>query len=58
MVVKGFISLQSIKYVIVLDPWSPCVGDVRIMTYDFYNTYPSDHTHWDDYYDVTYTGGN
>jgi hypothetical protein len=58
MVVKGYLSLLGNNYVIVLDPWSPCQGDERIITYDFYNTSPGDHTHWDDYYDVTYIGGN
>lgn len=57
MVAKGYLTLAGTNYVVILDPWAPCVGDERIITYDFYNADPTDHTHWDDYYDVTYTGG-
>ena len=57
MVAKGYFTLAGTNYVVILDPWAPCVGDERIITYDFYNADPTDHTHWDDYYDVTYTGG-
>lgn len=57
MIVKGYLTLAGTNYVVILDPWNPCVGDERIITYDFYNTDPKHHTHWDDYYDVTYTGG-
>ncbi|MBI5042523.1 MAG: hypothetical protein HZC10_01535 [Nitrospirae bacterium] len=57
MVAKGYLTLAGTNYVVIMDPWAPCVGDERIITYDFYNADPTDHTHWDDYYDVTYTGG-
>jgi len=57
MVAKGYLTLAGTNYVVILDPWAPCVGDESIITYNFYNADPTDHTHWDDYYDVTYTGG-
>ena len=57
MVVNGYVTVQGTNYVSILDPWAPCQGDARIITYDFYNTSPGDHTHWDDYYNVRYTGG-
>ncbi len=57
MVAKGYLSLAGTNYVVILDPWGPCVGDERIITYDFYNADTTDHSHWNDYYDVTYTGG-
>lgn len=57
MVAKGYLTVAGTNYVDILDPWAPCVGDERLITYDFYNADPTDHTHWDDYYDVTYTGG-
>jgi hypothetical protein len=53
MVVKGYVDLAIGRYVVMLDPWSPCVGDERIITYDYYVESPGHHTHWDDYYDVT-----
>lgn len=58
MVVKGYITLMKGNYVLVLDPWAPCYGDAVIMTYDYYNIYPGHHSHWDDFYDVTFIGGN
>jgi hypothetical protein len=58
MVAKGYVTLNGVNYVDILDPWSPCVGDERLITYDFYVADPADHVHWDDFYDITYTGGN
>lgn len=56
MVVKGYFSLAGTNYVVILDPWSPCIGDERILTYDTYVS-PPNKTHWNDYYDITYVGG-
>ncbi len=56
MVAKGYLSLSGVNYVVMLDPWSPCVGDETIITYDFYNTASTHHTHWDDFYEITYVG--
>jgi hypothetical protein len=56
MVARGYISLMRMNYVAVLDPWAPCVGDEYIISYDYYCESPGHHTHWNDYYDVTYTG--
>lgn len=52
MVAKGYLTLNNVNYVVMLDPWAPCVGDERIITYDYYVESPGHHTHWDDYYDV------
>ena len=57
MVAKGYRTLDEINYVEIFDPWAPCSGDARIITYDFYNAAAADHTHWNDFYDVTYAGG-
>lgn len=54
MVVHGYQTVEGTNYVEILDPWAPCVGDARIITYDAYvsgNTY----THWDDFYQVVKT---
>jgi hypothetical protein len=56
MVAKGYVSLAGVNYVTILDPLSPCTGDERIITYDAYNAVSGDHTHWNDYYDIAYTG--
>lgn len=57
MVAKGYLTMEGANYVVMLDPWAPCRGDERIITYDYYVESPGHHTHWDDFYDITYTGG-
>jgi hypothetical protein len=57
MVVKGFVTLAGVDYVVILDPWAPCSGDERIITYADYVDRAGSYTHWDDFYDITYTGG-
>jgi hypothetical protein len=57
MVVKGYVTLAGTNYVVILDPWAPCNGDERIITYDDYVQSVGNWTHWDDFYDITYTGG-
>ena len=52
MVVIGYAQINGVNYVAINDPWAPNVGDQRFITYDNYVS-GADHTHWDDYYDVT-----
>ncbi len=56
MVAKGYVTVGGTNYVAILDPWAPCAGDERIITYDAYNEVAGNHTHWNDYYDIAYTG--
>jgi hypothetical protein len=51
MVADGYETVDGINFVYMLDPWAPCVGDVRIITYAAYVSGPT-YTHWDDYYGV------
>lgn len=55
MVVIGYSTAGGVNYVEYLDPWSPCVGDHYVATYSAYVS-GSGYTHWNDFYDVTYTG--
>jgi len=52
MVARGAMIREELQFVAVNDPWPPCVGDSAFVAYGFYNTWPGDHTHWDDYYEV------
>jgi hypothetical protein len=52
MVVSGYTTIRGVNYVRVLDPWSPCRGEVKLMTYSYFCNSPGHHTHWDDYYGV------
>jgi Papain-like cysteine protease AvrRpt2 len=61
MVVKGYLVVNNVKYVDVNDP-EPFTdlntafgGTETVMTYARYVS-DTDHTHWDDFYDLTYTG--
>ncbi len=56
MVVNGYKTVEGKNYVSVLDPIPVCRGDAKIMLYEFYDSSPGDHTHWNDYYDIRYTG--
>jgi len=51
MVVSGFAELGGKRYVSILDPWPPELGDERDITYEEYER-GSDHYHWDDFYGV------
>jgi hypothetical protein len=51
MVANGYVTLDGTNYVSILDPWAPCAGDARILTYAAYVS-GSGYTHWDDYYRV------
>jgi len=52
MVVTGYAVINNVNYVSINDPWAPNVGNQRFITYDEYVS-GSDHTHWNDYYDIT-----
>lgn len=57
MVAIGYFTLNGASYVSVNNPWPPTGGAQEIITYDNYvggSVY--DHTHWNDYYNITYTG--
>lgn len=53
MVVTGYVTIDTTNYVSINDPWAPNVGNQRVITYDDYVS-GSDHTHWNDFYNVTY----
>lgn len=56
MVAIGYTTVMGTNYVEIFDPWPPCVGDHSFITYGRYVS-PPGKTHWDDYYDIRYTGG-
>ena len=53
MVAFGYVTIGTAKYVAVNDPGPPNIGDQYMITYDYYVSSTGDHTHWNDYYDVT-----
>lgn len=54
MVVRGLqIQADGTKMVQINDPWSPCVGNTRWISYDAYVQQAGSYTHWNDYYNIT-----
>jgi len=58
MVVTGYTTVDGTHYVDVNNPWPPTSGVQVIYTYDNYvGGAGYDHSHWNDFYNITYTGG-
>ena len=36
LVIKGYVTVGGTNYVVLNDPWSPCMGEERLITYDEY----------------------
>jgi hypothetical protein len=52
LVIKGYITVAGTKYVILNDPWAPCVGSERLITYDEYVDPAGAKTHWSTFYNI------
>ncbi|RMF00434.1 MAG: hypothetical protein D6772_06410 [Bacteroidetes bacterium] len=52
VVVKGYASLAGTNYVVLNDPWSPCQGEERLITYAQYQDPAGSSTHWRTWYDL------
>jgi Papain-like cysteine protease AvrRpt2 len=52
MVITGYVVINNTNWVTINDPWEPNIGNQRAITYDEYVS-GADHTHWNDYYDIT-----
>jgi hypothetical protein len=58
MVATGYVTIDGTDYVSVNNPWPPASGVQEVYTYDKYVGGPSyDHTHWNDYFNISYAGG-
>jgi len=52
VVIKGYASIGGTDYVVLNDPWSPCVGQERAIPYSEYADPAGSATHWDTWYDL------
>ena len=52
LVVKGYVSVGSTNYVVLNDPWSPCEGAERLITYEEYVNPAGTSTHWTTFYNI------
>lgn len=57
MVIRGLrIASDGTRMVQINNPWAPCTGDTQWITYANYIQQEGDHTHWNDYYNITRGG--
>ncbi|MEY3984149.1 MAG: hypothetical protein RL160_1708 [Bacteroidota bacterium] len=52
LVIKGYITLAGTNYLVLNDPWAPCAGAERIITYEEYVDPAGSATHWTTFYDI------
>lgn len=52
LVIKGYITVGTTNYLILNDPWSPCNGEERLITYEQYADPAGTSTHWNTWYNI------
>ncbi|WP_430936585.1 papain-like cysteine protease family protein [Saccharicrinis sp. 156] len=52
LVIKGYITVGGTNYIVLNDPWAPCVGSERLITYAEYANPAGTATHWTTFYNV------
>ncbi|MDQ3020805.1 MAG: hypothetical protein M3R36_09580 [Bacteroidota bacterium] len=52
VVVKGYVTVAGTDYVVLNDPWGPCSGQERLITYSEYNDPAGSSTHWNTWYNI------
>lgn len=52
LVVKGYFTLNGTNYLVLNDPWSPCSGEERMITYEQYADPAGSATHWNTWYNI------
>lgn len=52
LVIKGYITLAGTNYLVLNDPWAPCTGEQRTITYDEYADPTGTSTHWRTFYNI------
>jgi hypothetical protein len=52
LVIKGYFTVAGTNYLVLNDPWSPCNGTERVITYDEYADPSGTGTHWRTWYNI------
>ncbi|NND63233.1 MAG: hypothetical protein HKN48_08570 [Flavobacteriaceae bacterium] len=50
VVIKGYVTVGGTNYLVLNDPWLPCTGSERLITYDEYVDPAGSSTHWTTWY--------
>lgn len=53
VVVSGYVEAAGIRYLSLNDPWAPCAGATRLLTYDEYSNSPTV-DHWETTHGITW----
>ena len=53
VVIKGYVTVGGTDWVVLNDPWAPCAGDERLITYDEYADPAGTATHWNTWYNIS-----
>ncbi len=51
--IKGYVKVAGVDYVVLNDPWSPCNGSERLITYQEYLDPAGARTHWKTWYKIS-----
>lgn len=52
LIIKGYVTVASTSYVVLNDPWNPCTGQERLITYAEYQDPSGTSTHWNTWYNI------
>jgi len=52
VVIKGYVTVGGTQYVVLNDPWAPCAGTERLITYADYVDPAGASTHWNTWYNI------
>jgi Papain-like cysteine protease AvrRpt2 len=52
LIIKGYVTVGGTNYLVLNDPWSPCEGEERLITYEEYVDPAGTSTHWNTWYNI------
>ena len=55
VVINGYFEVNGVRYVSIVDPWAPCTGAMRVITYEEYSNSATTN-HWVTSYNITWKG--
>lgn len=52
VIIKGYVSVGETNYIVLNDPWAPCVGSERLISFEEYADPAGTATHWRTWYNI------
>ena len=53
VIIKGYVTVGGTNWVVLNDPWAPCAGAERLITYAEYADPAGTATHWNTWYNIS-----